>query len=176
MSSYIEELNSSNKQITIKKDYHKGDKNLILLFIGAIDTYNSDAVSKAILGTIEEENPEILILDLSGVNYIASTGIGSITLVLKICREKDVHLYLINIKDKVYEVFSLLGFTSFFTIVESYDEAVQQIKKAIYPKVLECPNCKTKLKIPKSGRFKCKNCNRIISADSEGNITLSEGM
>ena len=174
MSSHIEELNSSNKQITIKKDYHKGDKNLVLLFVGSIDTYNSNDVSKAILGSIEEEAPKILILDLGGVNYVASTGIGSITLVLKKCREKDIHLYLVNINDKVFEVFNLLGFTSFFTIVDSYDEAVDQKKESTYPKVLECPSCNAKLKIPKSGRFKCKSCSRIISADREGNIILSE--
>ena len=165
----IEDLNSSKKQVNIEKESYEG--NMVLLLKGSIDTYNSNDIGKTVLEEINTEAPGVLIIDLSGVNYVASTGIGCMTMILKHCDKKGVRLYLAKISPKVLEVFSLLGFTSFFTIITDYNEIFDK-DDAKYPMNTECPNCGTKVKIPKVGRFKCKSCGSIIVAEENGEISL----
>ena len=68
-----------------------------------------------------------VILDLGGINYAASTGIGTVTHMLKEIMSKQGKLIVINIQPKVLDVFKLLGFTSFLNIMDSLDDAIKAI-------------------------------------------------
>ncbi|MFP4409721.1 MAG: anti-sigma F factor antagonist, partial [Spirochaetaceae bacterium] len=88
-------------------------------------------------------------------------------------------LVLLEIQPKVYEVFQLLGFSQFFQIKDSLDDAVEHFQKdgqtvqsSVFPKIFKCPICSTKLKATKSGRFRCSNCKTILAIDSAGQVFL----
>lgn len=144
---------------------------------GYIDTYNSVYFQKQI-GKVVTAGFANLIFNCSSLNYVSSTGIGSFTAFLKLVKPKGGDVVLLNIQPKVYEVFQLLGFSQFFNIKESYEEATQFFKNgapvtsSIFPKVFNCPVCSRRLKATKSGRFRCSDCKSILAIDQQGHVFL----
>jgi anti-anti-sigma factor len=65
-----------------------------------------------------------LIFNCAGLDYVSSTGIGSFTSFLKLLKPKGGDLVLLDIQPKVDEVFQLLGFSQFFAIKKSLEEAI----------------------------------------------------
>lgn len=95
------------------------EKKLTVFLNGYLDSANSPKAS-GFLNAIPENINGIkkIVLDLNGLTYASSTGIGSFTALLIVCKKKSVELELINISKKILDVFSLLGFTAFFTVKE----------------------------------------------------------
>ncbi|MGP1587252.1 MAG: anti-sigma factor antagonist [Treponemataceae bacterium] len=153
-------------------------ENSILIFLtGYIDTYNSNFFQKQV-GKIVEAGFVNLVFSCRGLSYVSSTGIGSFTAFLKMVKPKGGDLVLLEIQPKVYEVFQLLGFSQFFNIKESLEEAVSFFKReipeevSIFPKVFSCPLCNKKLKAVKAGRFRCSECKSIIAINGQGTVSL----
>ena len=143
---------------------------LVLYLTGYIDTYNSRAIDAGFIR---------LIFSAAGLNYVSSTGIGSFTAFLKAVKPRGGDLVLLEIQPKVYEVFQLLGFSQFFNIKDSLNEAVEFFSKKgeagasdIFPKIFQCPICSKKLKATKSGRFRCSECKTILAIDNSGQVFL----
>lgn len=156
---------------------------LVLTLNGYIDTYNSNffqmQVQRAVdMGFIK------LIFNCSGLNYVSSTGIGSFTAFLKAVKSRGGDLVLLGMQSKVYEVFQLLGFSQFFNIQNSLDEAMNFFRNetvmsddgmeeaTVFPKIFPCPMCSKKLKAVKIGRFRCPGCKTILSVDEAGVVSL----
>ena len=64
-------------------------------------------------------------LDGNELNYVSSTGIGSLASIIKELEPKNGDLIFININQKESEVFSLLGVEQIFTVKENKEEAVK---------------------------------------------------
>lgn len=154
-------------------------ENCVVLYLtGYIDTYNSNFFQKRVNRAIEAGFVQ-LVFHCGGLNYVSSTGIGSFTAFLKSVKPKSGDLVLLEIQPKVYEVFQLLGFSQFFQIKESLDDAIEHFTKGgqvkqfdIFPKIFTCPICSTKLKASKPGRFRCSNCKTILAIDAGGQVFL----
>lgn len=93
---------------------------------GQMDTNNSHHVVHAFNNLVESGFTRV-ILDMSGVPYASSTGIGALTHLLKAISTKKGKLVLINLVPGVYNVIQLLGFTSFLTIKDSVDAALKEM-------------------------------------------------
>ena len=61
---------------------------------------------------------DALILDLSGLEYISSTGVGTLTTLLAEARRREAFLFLRGMQPKVRAVFDVLGFSEFFSFLE----------------------------------------------------------
>jgi anti-sigma B factor antagonist len=96
---------------------------LILTLNGRIDTDNSMYFQKHVQ-KLAQAGFMRLIFNCAGLNYVSSTGIGSFTSFLKMLKPKGGDLVLLEIQPKVNEVFQLLGFSQFFAIKNSLEEAV----------------------------------------------------
>jgi anti-anti-sigma factor len=154
---------------------------LVLILNGYIDTYNSNYFQKRIQKAIDAGFFR-LIFNCNGLNYVSSTGIGSFTSFLKAVKPQGGDLILLEVQPKVYEVFQLLGFSQFFNIYDSLEEAlvyfrdeankVQPTIVEVFPVVFSCPICSKKLQATKSGRFRCSECKTILEVDSAGIISL----
>ena len=150
---------------------------LIVYLTGYIDTYNSTYFQKKITQVIEAGFVN-LIFNCSALNYVSSTGIGSFTVFLKMVKPKGGDVVLLEIQPKVYEVFQLLGFSQFFNIKNSTEEAVSffaqggQAASSIFPIVIECPVCSKKLRATKDGRFRCSGCKSILAINDKGEVSL----
>lgn len=98
-----------------------------LKLTGYIDTYNSAFFQKKTEMLINGGFKNFL-LDCSDLNYISSTGIGSLATFLRSTQAKDGHLVLLSLQPNVLEIFMILGFTQFFTIKDSETEAHEYLK------------------------------------------------
>ncbi|MDR1838504.1 MAG: STAS domain-containing protein [Treponema sp.] len=151
---------------------------LMLTLTGYIDTYNSNFFNKRMQKAIESGFIN-LIFQCGGLNYVSSTGIGSFTTIMKEVKPQDGNVVLLDVQPKVYEVFQLLGFSQFFNIKDSLDDAISFLNTdkpkenvIIFPKIVSCPICYKKLKANKSGRFRCSDCKSILSIDEAGQVLL----
>ncbi len=145
---------------------------------GYIDTYNSNYFQKQITKVIEAGYIN-LIFNCAALNYVSSTGIGSFTVFLKVIKPKGGDIVLQEIQPKVYEVFQLLGFSQFFNIKATQEEAIAFFKNGgtpadstIFPLVISCPVCNKKLRATKAGRFRCSGCRSIIAINETGDVSL----
>lgn len=151
---------------------------LVLYLSGYIDTYNSNFFQKRVNRAIESGFIR-LVFNCGGLNYVSSTGIGSFTAFLKTVRPRGGDVILLEIQPKVYEVFQLLGFSQFFNIKDTLDDAVDyftrgggSVQSEIFPKTFKCPVCSTRLRATKAGRFRCSSCKTILAIDQAGQVFL----
>ena len=103
--------------------------------------------------------------------------------------QKKGELILVKMIPKVYEVFKLLGFLSFFKIFSTFDEAKDFLKNkksggestqttvseavsenSIFPLTSNCPVCSKDLRFSKPGKFRCPSCKSILSVTDDGKI------
>jgi anti-anti-sigma factor len=148
---------------------------IIIKAVGYIDTYNTTFFSKKVDKVIDNKIHN-LVFDMGGVSYMSSTAIGSFTAFLKRVRILGGDIVLCNISPKVSEVFQLLGFASFFKIVNSKDEAIEVLSKSgtssVFPYLFKCPICSKSLKAPKQGRFRCTACKTVLDVSQEARVSL----
>lgn len=149
---------------------------LLVKLTGYIDTYNSNYFINQI-NKILENGAYKIIFDCSGVSYISSTGIGSFVIVLKTVKSHGGEVVILKIAPRVYEVFALLGFSQFFKIVDTLEDAITFLNaetKSDFAEVYEnqCPTCKKRLIIKKPGRFRCPGCKSIIMVNSSKQVFL----
>jgi len=171
---------NDEKEDSLKITLQKVDqvRNGIILYLnGYIDTYNSSFFQKRVAKVVDAGYKN-LIFNCAALNYVSSTGIGSFTAFLKMVKPSGGDIVLLEIQSKVYEVFQLLGFSQFFNIKGSAEEAIAFFKQGvitetgIFPKIFTCPVCSKKLKAPRSGRFRCSECKTILAVDANGQVFL----
>ncbi|MCI6809104.1 MAG: STAS domain-containing protein [Spirochaetia bacterium] len=153
-------------------------RGIFIYLSGYIDTYNSSFFQKQITKVIEAGYIN-LVFNCSSLNYVSSTGIGSFTVFLKIVKPKGGDVVLLEIQPKVYEVFQLLGFSQFFNIKNTADEAIAffsaggvSSEASVFPLIISCPVCVKKLRATKSGRFRCSGCRSILAINDSGEVSL----
>lgn len=171
---------NEEKDDSLKISLEKVDEisnGLCIYLNGYIDTYNSNFFQKKIQKVVESGFIN-LIFNCSSLNYVSSTGIGSFTAFLKMVKPKGGDIVLLEIQPKVYEVFQLLGFSQFFNIKDTTEDAVSFFKNgapvanSVFPKVFACPVCTKRLRATRSGRFRCSECKSILAIDAQGNVSL----
>lgn len=90
------------------------DKSMVNLK-GEIDIYTAPKLKEALLPLTKVEG-KILEINLDGVNYMDSTGLGVFISVLKSTRECNTHFKLINLQDRVLRLFTITGLSDIMDI------------------------------------------------------------
>jgi anti-anti-sigma factor len=159
--------------------YDKIEEFIVIKLAGRIDTYNHIFFIRKVQLFIDNGIRNV-ILDLSKLNYLSSTGIGSIITFYKSLEEVGGQLVICNIPEKIKELFKLLGFINYFNIVNSLDESISFLEgefkidknEGPFPKISECVICDIKLNLKKIGKFRCSECKTVVVVNDEGNILL----
>lgn len=169
-SKYFDELNEESVDITLEGSFlDKKHKHFLIIARGYVDNFNAEIFSSAIIKTTDMIKPEIVVLDLESVNYIASIGFGQLVSLLNKYNKEEVEFKLVNVNPKVMDVLSLLGFSGFFTILEDLKD-YNKVNETIFPVKINCPNCFILLKVPKPGSFKCSGCKNIFRVNDKGQL------
>lgn len=93
--------------------------NTLTAFIeGDIDHHSAKEIRESIDRTIEEENPDLLQLDFSKVQFMDSSGIGLIMGRYKLMHALDGKLQVINIPENIKKLIKLAGLASLNIIRE----------------------------------------------------------
>ncbi len=93
---------------------------------GEVDVYTSPQVKQAILDLLNGGTTR-LVVDLTGVDYLDSTGLGVLIGGLKRARERDGDLKLICDNVRILRIFEITGLTKIFDIHRAEAEALDKI-------------------------------------------------
>lgn len=87
---------------------------------GDLDIYQSQKFKEEIRDIYEKEARDIEIR-AKNMNYLDSTGLGSLISLLKLAREKDKKVYIKDLKKSLYKIFQITKLNELFDI-EVQDE------------------------------------------------------
>jgi len=91
---------------------------------GEIDLYSVKQLKEQVTDLIERKKACNLLLDLTGVNYIDSTGLGILIGIKRRCTERGGKVFLVSSSDRITNLFSITGLNKIFTIFKTVEEAV----------------------------------------------------
>lgn len=74
-------------------------------------------------------NVNLCAVDISDVRYINSSGIGVLITILTKFRNKDGEVVLVNPSDHVKKLLIITKLNAIFTIADSVEEAINELKK-----------------------------------------------
>ena len=90
---------------------------------GDIDLHHSAALQQGLLSLLDK-HPEKVIVDLSNVPYMDSSGVASLVKLLSRTRKLGVGMILLAPSEKVKSIFEITRLNSVFTIAETKQEAM----------------------------------------------------
>lgn len=176
-TGFFKTFNSSKKEVVIEEGYFNGSPEFVILGVkGHLDNYNSNDFSSKVTEFIRLQERKVVVLDISEVNYMSSTGIGAMIQLNKFCIGNKIILYILGIQKNVEEVFSLLGFKTFFNYIkELKDIKEEKIQRSMFPKKIKCPYCSASILLQKTGSFRCKSCSNIFRVvEKDGSIEIEK--
>ncbi|MFP4052567.1 MAG: STAS domain-containing protein [Phycisphaerae bacterium] len=92
---------------------------------GDIDLRSSPAFQEALTGVLNK-NPDAVVVDLSGVPYMDSSGVASLVKVLSRVKKQDIPLRLAEMSERVRSIFEITHLDTVFDIRPSVDDAVEK--------------------------------------------------
>ena len=102
-----------------------GDRTAVVRVEGDIDLHRSGAFQDELLKVVGQ-TPQAMVVDLSGVPYIDSSGVASLVKLLSRTRRHQISLRLAGPSARVRSVFEITKLDTVFEIFESVAEAVQE--------------------------------------------------
>lgn len=94
----------------------------VLALTGYLDAHTVSDFDRSAEEAMDKGNSRI-VLDLQGLNYISSAGIGALMSLSQRLKKRDGDLVLLQPTAKVYKILDLLGFTKIFHLSSSEEEA-----------------------------------------------------
>jgi anti-anti-sigma factor len=99
----------------------KIDAFVLLEVIGRVDSENAE-ILKDYLVELGKREQQVLI-DCSAMDYISSTGLGALLMLLKLITKQQGTLRLFGLSPRIAEVFEISGFNKLFSISPCLDDA-----------------------------------------------------
>jgi anti-anti-sigma factor len=98
----------------------------VVMPAGRLDSTTSRMLETTLLKHLDAGQAR-LVVDLSGINYISSSGLKVLVSIWRRSQKLDGNLTLSGLSSRVREVFTISGFDTLFTIAPSVDEAATSL-------------------------------------------------
>lgn len=150
---------------------------IIITLNGYIDIYTSQFFQEQIEKIVKAGYINLIFV-CKNLNYVSSTGIGVFSSLLKNIKLQSGDVILVDMPEKVLEVFQLLGFSQLFHFQDNVENAIgffhQEVETEVpvFPMVFSCPVCSKRLKTTSPGRFRCSECKSILAVDEQGKVLV----
>ncbi|MGH9155572.1 MAG: STAS domain-containing protein [Acidimicrobiales bacterium] len=95
----------------------------VLAVRGEVDVYTAPRLRERLVELVNQ-GKRMIVIDLEGVEFLDSTGLGVLVGGLKRLRTNDGELSLVCTQHRILRVFEITGLTKVFTIHTSVDDAV----------------------------------------------------
>jgi anti-sigma B factor antagonist len=95
----------------------------VISVVGEIDVYTAPTLRER-LNELVADGEYHLVVDMAGVDFLDSTGLGVLVGGLKRARSHEGSLQLVCDQEKILKVFRITGLTKVFPIHSSVDEAL----------------------------------------------------
>ncbi len=94
----------------------------VLAVHGEIDVYTAPKLREKLIELVSEGSYDVVV-NLEGVDFLDSTGLGVLVGALKRVKAHDGSLSLVCTQDKILKIFKITGLTKVFPIHTSVEEA-----------------------------------------------------
>ncbi len=101
----------------------QADDHTVVEVGGEVDVYTAPGLDEH-LGSLVQAGQVHLVVDLSGVDFLDSTGLGVLVKALKRAREHDGSLDLVATEERILKVFRITGLDAVIPIHVSVDAAL----------------------------------------------------
>jgi anti-sigma B factor antagonist len=97
----------------------------VLSVKGEIDVYSAPRLRERLVELVSQGHRQIVV-DLEGVDFLDSTGLGVLVGGLKRLRSHDGELSIVCSQSRILKVFEITGLTSVFRMAATVDEATAE--------------------------------------------------
>ena len=101
------------------------DGAVVVAFTGDVDLQSSPEARQILLGCVSRDMP--ILVDLSNVNYIDSSGVASLVETLQTMRKSGGQLVLVSVSEAALRVLQLARLDKVFTICDSIEEGLEKV-------------------------------------------------
>jgi len=151
---------------------------------GSIDASTNQTFEKRLSDILSSGTTSVMLV-LTNVKYINSTGLGTIVKCVDTFREKGGDIKLVGVPTKVIALFEMLGLLALFETHDTIDSAVASFGKKKDAKAAAAPTVKFPLQfkhpvtgmglnVSQPGRFKDPRTGDYFSVDAAGTIEFYE--
>ncbi|MEJ5187123.1 MAG: STAS domain-containing protein [Candidatus Geothermincolales bacterium] len=98
----------------------------ILVVRGEVDLSTSERLKEAVYESLEE-GPGNLVVDLNGLDFMDTTGLGALVAGLKRARQGGGDLSLVCNRGHLLKIFSLTGLDKVFSIYDNLQRCLQSL-------------------------------------------------
>lgn len=95
---------------------------LVVSLVGDVDLQSSPEARLIIIETLDKNKP--IIIDLSGVDYIDSSGVASLVEGFQKARKKNAGFVLVSVSEGALRVLKLARLDKVFTICDTLDHGI----------------------------------------------------
>jgi len=114
----------ANKISSMVESIDRVDGNMIIRLKGDVTLQRSPEL-RGQLAKLLDEKPDRLVIDLSRVNYMDSSGVATLVEALQRARKTKTPLPLLSMTSRVKSVFEIARLDTIFSIVDSEAEALK---------------------------------------------------
>ena len=104
-------------------DVTQRDRWTVLAVSGEVDVATAPRLREQLVQLVNQGNHH-LVVDLEGVDFLDSTGLGVLVGALKRVRLQEGELTLVCTQPRIVKVFDITGLSKVFTLHESVDSTV----------------------------------------------------
>lgn len=161
------------------KDPANGGKYCTILKLKGTIDITTHQQFEDVLSELLEQNAKRLIINLSDLKYISSSGTGLLIKYYKKFRENGGDIKLSHLPPSIWKTLDLIGINSVVEIFNTDKDALTSFKdnerfketsKQTFPAKFQCPSCKAELEIGKPAKYRCQYCNTYFAADKDGKV------
>ena len=89
-----------------------------------------DLPLRDLMNDLLTEGQRCFVLNLTGVSYIDSSGLGQLITIWTSIRNRDGHMTILNPTKRVQRLLEITRLDAVFKILENENEAIQSVRKA----------------------------------------------
>jgi len=113
--------------MNLRVETHRPREGVAVISLGGeVDVYTSPRVKQEVVDLLSNGTHK-LVVDLSGVEYLDSTGLGVLIGGLKRAREREGDLKLVCDNLRIHRIFEITGLTKIFDIHRTEGEALDKL-------------------------------------------------
>ncbi len=164
-----------------------GEESKAVFLSGSIDASTNQTFEGRLSDILSAGTNKVLLV-LTNVKYINSTGLGTIVKCVDNFREQDGDIKLVGVPTKVIALFEMLGLLALFETHDTIEEAVasfgaggaadapaeEEVASVNFPLQFKHPSTGMGLNVNRPGRFKDPRSGDYFSVDAKGTIEFYE--
>lgn len=111
----------------LKVERHPGDDLPVVAVAGEVDVHSAPQLREGLIAELQSATTAVVV-DLTDVGFLDSTGLGALVAVRTAAGEKGAALPLVCTSDRIMKLFTITGLDGVFDIYPDLDAAIAAAK------------------------------------------------